>query len=111
MREDGIVSYYLIQHRQEDSKGRITWVESDLGHLLFHKLSYNDRKGETGDFYRDLLKPQSATSVLWQRYGINGYEYLNEAEATKSNLYRENADMQFRIVRMLQVQDTYVVAY
>jgi hypothetical protein len=111
MRNDGEVSYYFCQHRKEPhSKISGEWAESALDHFLFDTLTYKEARGEVGNHYRELLHPQSASSDLWQKYGINGFVNFRDAVNMLDALRERNPDRQFRIVRREISQKTEVVA-
>lgn len=107
MRRDGTVMYFAVQHI--DSSCR--WVESALDHLLFKDLTYDQKKGPVGDAYRILLDPQSASSDLWQRYGIHGFVEVDDARRMLQAISERNPDMTFRVVCRSITQATTVVMH
>lgn len=110
MRADGEVTYFFIQHETRPRNSKYTeWVESALDQFLFHDLSYSDRRGDLGDHYRALMDPQSASSDLWQKYGIHGYVNRADACAILKALNDKGLDRRFRIVRRTVIQKTEVV--
>lgn len=104
MRTDGSVDYFFIQH--EDSRGN--WAASALDHFLFENLPFSDKVAgaEKGERYRELLKPQSASSELWQTYGINGFSFESDAREVLAALRVESPGTKFRIVRREVTQRT-----
>lgn len=114
MRIDGQVTYYKIQHwssmsgRPEDA----TWVGSNLEHMLFDKMPFEENCGPRGKGarYRALLSPQSASSELWQRFGINGFVDVDDAMACLLAVASERPGTPFRIVRQTVTQETCEVA-
>lgn len=105
MRCDGTAAYYLIQHQDE----RERWVESALAHFLFDGLTYAQRCNR-GDKYRALLAPQSANSDLWQKFGINGFEVKEDADAALVEIKKLHPKRAFRIVYRVSMQATQEVA-
>jgi hypothetical protein len=103
MRSDGAVVFFLCQHWQT---GNARWVETALSHVLFDKLTYQDSNGVVGDRYRELLHPQSASSDLWQKYGIQGYANREDAEEMLTALRNQRPEMTFRIVKRHIMQTT-----
>lgn len=110
MRTDGDVTFYVIQHVWNGvGEG---WTETgDGAGFLFDGLSYEQRKGQLGDYYRALIKPHGALSDLWQRFGINGFEDKDDA----LRLLRElralpNCPHRFRLVRRRIAREQTVVA-
>jgi hypothetical protein len=114
MRNDGEVSYYFCQHWQEWQEPNSTnsgeWVKSSLSDWLFDSLTYEEAKGEVGRRYSNLLRPQSASSDLWQKYGIHGFVNFRDAANMLDALRKRNPDHKFRIVRREIKQKTEVVA-
>jgi hypothetical protein len=112
LRNDGEVTYYLCQHWQEPY-GKVPgqWTESALEHFLFETLSYREAQGEVGDHYRELLDPQSASSDLWQKYGIHGFVVFRDAVNMLDALGERNPGRRFRIVRRTVSQKTEAVAF
>lgn len=78
MRTDGEATYYVIQHVWNGVGERWTDTGEGAG-FLFDNLTYEQRRGQLGDYYRSLIDPQSAGSALWQRFGINGFEDKDDA--------------------------------
>lgn len=105
MRSDGIVSFFFIEH--EDSKGQ--WTTSALDHFLFDELPFDDKRGEVGDRYRALLEPQTASSNLWQKFGIHGYKRLPDAIATMKAMSERHPGRKFRIAGRTISQITEVI--
>lgn len=106
MRTDGAVTYFQIEH-EEDWRDR--WATSALEHLLFNNLTEKESRSHYGNRYRRLLSPQSASSEIWQKYGINGFIDLVDARKMIAALRARNPDMKFRIVKRTQTQFTEVV--
>ena len=106
MRADGSAAFFFIQHK-EKSSGR--WVASALDIFLFDKMSHADKIGEKGDRYSALMDPQSASSALWQKFGIHGFEKMADARACLDAVRIENPDREFRLVVRAIVQHTEVV--
>lgn len=113
MRSDGEVTYFFVQHRWE---GEGEWTTSDLGGFLFDGLSSEQVRGALGDRYRALMKPQTASSDLWQRYGIHGFldeddgrEVLRELRALPKGTNRKRRH-EFRLARRTITQETAVAA-
>jgi hypothetical protein len=104
MFRDGSAFYYLIQHKE--STGR--WVGSALPHMLFNELPYEDSQGDLGNHYRKLIAPQSASSKLWQKYGIHGYTKLADAQAMLAAVRERRPEQEFRIVYRISSQTTIV---
>lgn len=101
MRCDGIATYYLIQHQEESGR----WVESALAHFLFSDLTYAQRC-KRGDKYRKMLAPQSASSDLWQKFGINGFEYKPDADTLLAEINNLHPKCAFRLVYRVSMQAT-----
>lgn len=104
MRSDGVVAYYKVQH-----VGQHGWCGTALDHVLFGHLSWDDKQGEKGDRYRELLEPQSASSDLWQRYGVFGFTDHSDAWRAQHACRVENPEMEFRIVHITASQSTVVL--
>jgi hypothetical protein len=98
MRTDGTVDFFFIQH--QDSRGE--WAASALDHFLFENLPFSDKV----ERYRELLAPQSASSELWQTYGIHGFAFESDAREVLADLRVESPDTKFRIVRREVTQRT-----
>jgi hypothetical protein len=113
MRSDGAATFYLIQHEQKAVNGthptRTEWVTSNLETFLFWDLPYGEVQGEVGNHYRELLRPQSANSDLWQKYGINGFVELADAEKAFFAVRNRNKDRRFRIIKRTIMQQTEVL--
>jgi hypothetical protein len=111
MRVDGDVTYYAIEHHC-GSWAKDSWVPSALDHFLFANLTSDQKNGPIGNRYRSLLHPQSATSDLWQRYGINGFvdkdDGLRMLQELRALPWRD--DYYFRLVKRTLTQETLVVA-
>lgn len=75
--KDGTATYYVVQHDHEDGQ----WCDTDLSHVLFRSLASKREQGALADYYRRLLAAQSASSDLWQRFHVNGFEDLKTANA------------------------------
>jgi hypothetical protein len=103
---DGNAEYFCIQH-QWKRDGR--WADSNLAGFLFEDLSYTEKRGEVGDRYRSLLAPQSASSDLWQKYGIHGFVNRTDAEAALDALNKKRLEHKFRIVKRTLTQRTEVM--
>lgn len=103
MRNDGGATFYLVQH-QYPNNGE--WVQSALGHFLFDGLTYDESRGEPGETYRDLLSHEGASTDLWQRYGINGFERVEDASEACSAVRARHPDRLFRVVRRSITQHT-----
>lgn len=101
MRCDGTAAYYLIQHQEESER----WVESALDHFLFSNLTYTQRCNR-GDKYRKMLAPQSANSDLWQKFGINGFEAIGDAETVLAEVKKLHPGRAFRLVYRVSMQAT-----
>lgn len=107
MRSDGDVTYYKIQHSHTDE----AWVSSALDHFLFKDLSRDEARGRVGDRYRELLAPQSASSDLWQRYGIHGFVEKDDGLRVLRELRALPGEQpEFRLVKRHIVQVTEAVA-
>lgn len=106
---DGDVTFFLVEHRTADSP---RWVATGLEGFLFGGLAYADRRGPVGDWRRKLIAPQSASSTLWQTYGIHGFEDALDARAVLDELRAlpDRRAYEFRVVRRRIVQTTDVVA-
>ena len=102
MRADGEVTYLFIEHKEAGGR----WVESALGYFLFNEMSYSDKQDEVATDYRRLMEPQNTSSDLWQKYGINGYLKLEDAEAMLAALRQRCPDRKFRVVRRTIIQRT-----
>lgn len=105
MRRDGTAKFFFVQHK--NSRG--DWDDSALAHFLFDGLPYNDAKGELGDHYRKLMHPQSASSGLWQKYGLHGYTERADADAMIAAIRERRPDREFRLVFRVIEQTTVVV--
>lgn len=110
MRADGEVTFYVIQHVW-NGVGENWAGTGDGAGFLFDGLSYEQSQGRLGDHYRSLIAPQSASSDLWQRYGINGFEEKDDA----LRLLRElralpSCPHRFRLVRRTMTRKQEVIA-
>jgi hypothetical protein len=108
MRSDGTPVFYLVQHW--DERNTQSWVESALDHFLFADLTYDEKRGDVGDCYRRLLEPQNASTDLWQRYGIHGFERRGDAMAALRAVADRHPDRRFRLVMRVVSQRTRVIA-
>lgn len=104
MRSDGTAAFYLIQHKSGDK-----WVETALNDVLFTNLTYDERRGEIGDRYREIIKPQQATSDLWQKFGIHGFAELEDARAALTACREHVPDYEFRSALRTITQKTEVI--
>lgn len=107
MRIDGEALYFFVQHWGNPAGGtRREWVESSLDHLLFGGMTDEQKRGEKAARYRELMHPQSASSDLWQRFGIHGYVKADDAFAAMGALQERHPKMRFRVVRRYVIQTT-----
>jgi hypothetical protein len=109
MRRDGSATYFKIEALLEVCPGRPEWSGIDLGNVLFADLSFEDKRGELGDRYREMLAPQQASSALWQRYGIHGFVEREDAEKVLRECRLRRPGTEFRLVRRTITQETEVV--
>lgn len=107
MRSDGEVTYYFIQHGADGRRG--SWVSSSLDHLLFGDMTAEEKRGGQAARYRELTRPESASSDLWQRYGINGFVDPDDAFAVLTALQERKPDMRFRVAKRHIIQTTTAV--
>jgi hypothetical protein len=105
MTADGVATYYKVQHVGQNGD----WVGTALDECLFRGLTWSVRSGPKGDFYRELLEPQSATSDLWQNHGIHGFAEKVDAAMVLRAVKRENPEMRLRLVCIRISQTTTAV--
>lgn len=109
MRSDGEALYFFVQHWGSSGGPHKSWVASSLDHLLFAGMTFEEKRGAKAGEYRELMKPQSASSDLWQRFGINGFVDEEDAFRALDALKERRPDMRFRVVRRHITQTTEVV--
>lgn len=102
MRSDGTITFWFIQFKA--IKPEPEWLTADLGHFLFTDPRPT---GEEVERLRALIEPQSASSDLWQRYGIHGFEEKDDALAVLREL-RRRGQREFRLVRRTIEQVTVI---
>jgi hypothetical protein len=112
LRADGAATFYFIQHRWQNEAR--DWTTSNIESFLFQGLSYEEKRGEKGDHYRNLLDKQSASTDLWQKYGVHGFVELEDAIALFEALKAEAPEHQgkkhrFRIAKRTICQHTEVL--
>jgi hypothetical protein len=105
MFQDGIATFYIIEHQQSNGD----WCGSELSHFLFDGLPYMDKMGELGNHYRKLLEPQSASSSLWQKFGLHGYTVRAEAAAMLAAVGARHPGRAFRLVQRTVSQESKVL--
>lgn len=101
------VEYYVIEFHYDDVKD---WRDIDASYILFRNMTNSDKRGAKANRYRELLVPCSASSELWQQYGIHGFEVLDDAAAVLTALRVEDPDTRYRIVRRSSSRQTTVVS-
>lgn len=95
MRGEGNVSFYVVQHRHPEEE---EWSDTDLSHVWFSPMSYDERRGAVAAHLRDLLAKQGASTPLWQRYGLHGF--TEEADALQALVTSRatTSALEFRLV-------------
>jgi hypothetical protein len=101
VRKDGELIYYRVQHKQTNG----SWVDSDLPYMLFSGLHPADRDGEVGDRYRTIIAEQSASTPLWQEYGVTGFVEPGHAWVALRAVREQRGDP-LRVVRIHESQRT-----
>lgn len=99
---DGTWIYYKIEF--SDSLGR--WREADLGHFIFHHMSWMERKSIDADRIRKLIGKEN---YYWQSSGIHGFEELADAIKAHEAVTDRCPDIRFRIVVITAFKRTEVI--
>lgn len=94
-------SYYQVQHRRHGMTG--DWVGSDLVHMLFGDMSYQDKIGKRGNRYKALLDPQGE---CWQTTGHHDFLKQDDAQAALLAVAVERQGQPFRLVRIIEMKAT-----
>lgn len=110
MRADGTVTYFRVQAVLAVNPEEPRWSDVAVDALLFEGIGRDEARGELGRRYKALLEPQSASSDLWQCYGIHGFEHKEDVLALYEALRERRPDYDFRVVKRTQSQRTLVVA-
>lgn len=103
---DGIADYYRVQHR--DSTG--LWCDTDIGHILFRDMTYTQKRSPLAECFREVLAKEGASTDLWQRYGLYGFEHREDAQVALGYCRAHAGSMVFRLVRRIMTRQQEVIA-
>jgi hypothetical protein len=103
MRSDGSACFFFVQHRNSHDE----WVPSSLDHFLFNGMRFEEKRSELADRYRQIIRKQSASQDLWQKYGVYGFTEREDVAEALTALRERHPDQEFRAVRRVIDQKTY----
>lgn len=99
IRNDGDHVAYVVQHQWANGLRPDAWAGTNLGHLMFVGLGWQDKQGAVGDRRRALLDPWHEG---WQEIGSHCFLRLEDALAVLVELRAAHdlSDISFRVARV-----------